>query len=756
MSDRVILIPNNIESESKMKSFLKRTICLTILFALVLCAMALSGCSSDDSVNENRILSMEIKNNKKTVKLKAGLSDEYVDEHAKEKVYLLAIENAYTGNLEEYTVIASAKVKDKFSFKFNLNGDNGSMLNSAFVLARVVSGEGEDAVYEAISPAAYITNPDIFSTSSAKATEGGFKGFSTDNVYEAELLGASSVLFEVEMNKLILGGYEDGAINYFYGDRTFYFDSKAVRALDKKISEATALGIKVYLRTVLKYPEKTENGTYEKDPLPELYCAGATYGKEGYLPNMSDGNSRYVGAFYSFLASRYGSESKEYGTALDYIIGFSVNDYKTNCNAGNMSEDEFIAGYYSWAKMADSELRAYNKNAQVYISVDNGLQAASSSSDIGIASFLPRFAEVCSTSSQWNFAIALSLGNGDDVGELLSGSGDVYSYVGTNNLPNFFEILSQEPLLYDSERRAAIIDYLSLPNNVSESNRAAYYSYTYYKAADAGFDAFLYAANSETGSLHSSTDKRADFYYSVLMCGSDTATQLSEYINKISGALTPDFKEHKEITLSFEQSAKTTIPDSLLKKEEKLSLAAEDFCAMGGAYDINVSSSTADDGVQKQTITIRGDIDKAHVAMTNAGVSASKIISSGYIGITVSSSQNARVALTISTADGGERTVYVGETEVSTTPATYYFDITEFTDSISSSDELKVSLCAFSSENGGELELTVEDMMLYGASGNGRNSTAVTIIVAVAGAALCGLIVLLSVQRKRKMQGRDK
>lgn len=737
-----------------MKKLFKRSLCLTLLLALILCSLTFIGCSSDEKVTENKILSVEVKNNKNKVKLKAGLSEDYVDEHRKEKVYLLAMENAYTGELEDYTVVANARVKDSMTFTFDLDGDHGSMQNSAFVLARIASGKGEDAVYEAISPVAYITNPEIFSSSSASATDGGFKGFSTDNVYEAELLGASSVLFEVEMNELILNGYEGGAINYFYGDRSFYFDGEAVSELDKKISDATALGMKVYLRTVLKYPEKTENGSYEKEPITALYCVGATDGKEGYLPNMSNGNSRYVGAFYSFLANRYGSESKKYGIALDYIIGFSVNDYKTNCNAGNMSEDEFIAGYYSWAKMADSVLRSYNKNAQVYVSVDNGLQSASSSSDIGTASFLPRFAEISSTSSQWNFAVALSLGNGEDVGELLSGSGDIYSHVSANNLASFFEILSNDALLYDSERRVAIVDHLSLPNNVSESNRAAYYSYTYYKTADAGFDAFLYAANSETGGLYSSSGKRADFYYSVLMCGSNIASQLSEYTNKITGAATPKFNEYKTIDLSFEQNAKTTLSESLLKKEKKLSLSPKDLCAMGGAYDVNVSPVATEDGTEKQIITVRGDLDNSHVAMTTVGLSASDLISSGYIGITMSSSQNARVALIIS-REGDDRAIYVGEADLSATPTTYYFDITSFTDSVSSSDELKVSLCAFSAENGGDLQITVEDIMLYGASGNGRDSTTVTIIVCIAGIALCGLIVLLSVQRKRKMKARD-
>ena len=454
--------------------------------------------------------------------------------------------------------------------------------------------------------------------------------------------------------------------------------------------------------------------------------------------------------YHSFLAKRYGSGSAEHGTALDYIIGFGVNDYKTNCDAGNMSEDEFIAKYYSWAKMADSELRSHNSNARVYISVGNSLQTTSSSGEIGIASFLPRLANVCSTSSQWDFAVALSLGNGEDIGEILSGRGDVYSHVGANNLRSFWEILSSDALLYDSKRRVAIVDHLSLPDTVSDGNRAAYYAYTYYKLSDAGFDTFFYAADSNRGGLCSSSGDRAELYYSALLCGSNYAGKLSSYTKKISGAVDLKFGDHETIKLSLEQKAKDTLPESLIENKRKMSLSASELCAMGGAYDVNISSVIDEDGAKKQIINVRGNIDNAYVAMTTTGISASELISSGYVGVTLSSSQNARVALIISRA-GDERTLYVGEADASPESATYYFDITSFTKDISSSDELTFSLCALSADEGGDIEITVEDMMLYGSSGNGSTSVIITVAVCVIGAALCGALIWLSIRRKRRL-----
>ena len=169
---------------------------------------------------------------KTKITLKASLTDEYVGDHSGESVYLLACESAYTGKLKDAEVIAHAKVKGGLTIKASFDRD--TMLTSAFVLARLVSGEGKTATYEPITKAAYITNPEILSTNSIKANNGSYKGFSTDSAHEASMLGASSLLLEADVGELLLPGYEDGAINYCYGGRSYYFDGKAVRELDKK------------------------------------------------------------------------------------------------------------------------------------------------------------------------------------------------------------------------------------------------------------------------------------------------------------------------------------------------------------------------------------------------------------------------------------------------------------------------------------------------------------------------------------------
>jgi hypothetical protein len=123
---------------------------------------------------------------------------------------------------------------------------------------------------------------------------------------------------------------------------------------------------------------------------------------------------------------------------------------------------------------------------------------------------------------------------------------------------------------------------------------------------------------------------------------------------------------------------------------------------------------------------------------------------SGYVGITMSSPEKPSVALIIH--DSATGASYVGEAQITEAPATYYFNISSFTENIQSSDSLQFSLCILKS-NSENVSLTVEDIQLYGSSGNGTNTTVIIIIVAVIILALCGLIVLLVVTRKKKAHG---
>ena len=209
-----------------MRSYFKLIISSIFVLILLVCACALSSCSST-VVDENRILGITISNEKGDVKVEAALTETYVDSVSKDKVYLLAFNNGYSGKIEDFTVMGNSKIKKNISFKFNINDENSALLSSPFILAELVSGEGESGSYKAITAPAYITNPEKLADNSTSANSGGFKGLMTSDINDANYLGAGSVLFEVDMGEMLLPEYTEDAVNFYFEGNSYYFDKNA-------------------------------------------------------------------------------------------------------------------------------------------------------------------------------------------------------------------------------------------------------------------------------------------------------------------------------------------------------------------------------------------------------------------------------------------------------------------------------------------------------------------------------------------------
>lgn len=727
----------------------KKTMIAVWTCVLAILLPLLVSCSSGEE-RQTELLSVKIKNDEKTVEVKATLDDGFLSEHAGEKLYLLALDSAYTSSLSDYSVVGESKGRGKMTFRFDLEDDDGkSLIASAFVLARKTSGEGDYSSYSAITQPTYIENPELLASTAKRAPDVvGIKGLSTNDVYEAELLGAEHISFLVEMDKLLLPEYAEGSIRYNFGGRSYYFDVESVSRLDKQVSEASALGLRVYLRTVLKYPQRDPYGEYETEPIESLYFSNTASGKSGYLPNMENSvGAGYVRAFYDFLGSRYNGKNGEHGCALDYIIGDSVNSHAQNCNAGNMPSERVLANYLSWARTADNILRSYNKNAQIYVPVDNALRVEDTDKRIGSKVFLSQLAAL---SGDWGFAVAMSLGEGEDLGDVLAGTSGDISLVGVNSLTSFTDFLRQEELLYHSKSRRVIIDGLLLPDSLTQVNRAAYYTYAYYKASEAGFDSFFYTNACNEGTLCGEGSTRADLYYAFLMCGSDLNAQLHDYTDKLPNASLPDFKAYVSRELTYEQTVETEVGRAVVKNKKVFPVKLKDFYPAGSVFNAalgNVSSG-AEEGLP--SLTVYQSPEDGHGAISVVDISASEMIESGYVGITMSAKIPSTVALILSDRSEEMLATYMGEARVSAEQKTYYFNIRPFTEHIKPSHSLKMSICLLpNAENEEVVELTVTDLALYGTSGNGSGTILSIVFVAIGTLAICALLFWLTQRRKR-------
>jgi hypothetical protein len=715
---------------------------LTVVLLALCCVLAFAACESEELDTE--IVSLQIQKDKTTVKLELTLDKSYVENHSGEKLYVIALPYA-DASLSGAEVLGEIKVKDKQSFKFDLYDTNGfSRITSAFAVA-----EKSGAGYVILAKPQYIGNPEaLAAVSVAPQNVSGIKGMGLSDAYGQEFLGVDHALVEVQIDDLMLTGYQKDAIKFNCDGISYFFDGEKINALDALISEATLLGRRVYMRTVLSYPERTDLGEYEKTPIDALYCDGVKSGAEGYLVNVNNAEARgYLRAFYAFMATRY---SGEYGTVADYIIGNRVNDSASYCNAGKTDVDSISAMYDAWVRIAYTALSSTNSSARVYISVGNEW-ITESGSVIGAKAFLTRFASSSKAAGDYGWGVSIDLGAAEDMSYLLSGEGYNYKILGATNLSELSGLMESADMRYASEKRSYIIDGLYLSPKMDEKNSAAYYTYAYYQAASLGFDAFIYSGDG-SDSLYSKDGARADLYYAFLMCGSNLSNQLSAYTAKIQGHTVPAFADYVSENVDYDQTALFEISNAVAKNRKPFPVSLDKFTVGGGAYNASMTAKLRSDGTVVRSLLVEADTTDGFSAVSCLDVPAKDIVSAGYIGITMSSKTSPRIALIISDRASGVSSTYIGEAKTVNGEATYYFDVSDFNKGVNASSTLDVSICILPDGNGDYASVEITDISMYGSSGNGAD-TVIIIIVVVAVVLLCGLLIFLMVRRRKKKLG---
>ncbi len=703
---------------------------LTILLLLFSSALLLSSCSDSENA-KTEVISAEVKNEKVT--LKATLDSTYIESHSGKELYLMALPKAeLEGTLGEAFILAESKVKSKMTFKFSLYEENGSSrIAHAFVLA-----EKNGDKYAAITDPYYISDPEAVASLDKKGSSAlGIKGFSTDDVFEAKLTGADIILLDARMDKLMLADFRRDAVRSDLDGISYYYDKSEVERLDRLVSDAENAGMKIYLRTTLCKDILDEDDASEE--LSFLYFKKAQ-DSYGYLPNLGDERAvLYVKAFYAFLASRY--------NVSEFIIGERVNDYAEHCNAGSLSSDEFEIMYSFWARLANQMLKSVNSSASVIIPIDDCWRTDASSGKLGAKVFLTRFADRAKKGGDFDYSIALNLCEANDLSSLLSGKEADPSDIGAENLSELVKFIESPDMRYNGEKRRMIIDGLSLSSEVfSETDCASYYTAIYYIASENGFDAFICSS-----SPYLDSEDKGAFYYAAVMCGTSLNSQLSEYTDRISKLEIPKFTDHVTNKLTYIQSASESIDESVKKNTRSLPLKVSDLTACGGVYDIQGVLNNKESG--QVSLIIRSNTKDGTAAISACDIAADDIISSGYLAITMSSPDASSASVIMTCKD---RT-FIGETDISSTARTYYFDISGFTKEAKSSDILTLTIC-FSSDREGDITSEIENISLCGSSRNGLGATVTIIIVIVSVLLVIGLMTLLIVKRKKKSMAQDR
>lgn len=724
-------------------------ICLIIISALML-----SSCSGKGDIADSNITSVELKGSgdKMEVKIQASFTEDFVEEHKGEKIYLIAKD--MTSSAESYTPLAETRVKSsiKFEIPFEENGKNH--LNTAFVCA-IIEGEGDARQFTPVTDERYIQNISKLGGGASRPSASTIKGLATDNIGHASYLGVDHLLLEVRIDKILLEGYEDGAVCLVDQGLTYYFDGEQIEYFDKTISEATASGVRVYLQFVLGTPDKKD----EKQPIDCLYFPAASSKATYYMPNLSEkATEGYLSALYSLFADRY---SGEHGVAIDYIIGKNVNVGGTWNNSGSCDAPEEY--YLAWVRLAHNCLVSTVSNGRVYISLDNGWRAQSG----GALAYLNSFNTSAKATGNFDYGIALSYG--EISGDSVWASSDEHSTSLTpDSLSELGVILGTDDFKFEDNQRSVIISDFALKNNKNSENnstrRAASYAYTYYATQKYDFiDALIYSSyESDTWGLLTSSGESTSLCDVFEICGSNRVGELSYMDSLVGNKWTALKSEDGFNNVSVYYGAPTqNIKTSGAKRLFNFGLGKNyGFVPMGDAYYASLCEYSNTDGKTGTYLLCNGGNENWRV-FYSGDVQKSEIPSSKYIGITLnteSSGEEFVIIITGTSKKTKQQITYCAKAQATSSPTEYFFDISSFSDKLMSSSDISFAICTPTSESQYAGGLSVYKVALYGSSGTQvwKYILIAAIIIVLAVALFIVIRIVNNMDKKKKRSSRKK
>ena len=731
----------------------KLRVIICICLIIVSIAM-LSSCSKKEEIVDSNITSVELKGKgeKLEVRIKASFTDEFVEEHKGEKIYLIAKD--LSESAESYTPLAETKVKNNVKFEIPYAKNGKTHLNTAFVCA-IIEGEGDSRQFTPVTDEKYIQNISTLGSGASRPSVSNIKGLATDNIGHASYLGVDHILLQVRIDKVLLEEYEEGAESFVSQGLSYYFDGEQIKYFDKTISEANSVGARVYLQFVLGTPDKKD----EKLPIDCLYFPAASSKATYYMPNLSDKNTEgYLSALYSFFADRY---SGKHGVAVDYIIGKNVNNAGTWNNSGS---DENASEYYlAWVRLAHNCLTSKASNGKVYISLDNGWRAQAG----GALAYLNSFNTNAKATGNFDYGIALSYG--EISGDSFWASSDEHSdNLTPDSLSELGVILGTDDFKFEDSQRSVIISEFALKNNSNSENnsarRAASYAYTYYATQKYDFvDALIYSSySSDTWGLLTASGENTSLVESFAICASNRVGELS-YMDSLVGNKWAALKGEASFNNvsvyygSLASNAKTRNPKKLFNFSDGKTYG---FSPMGDAYYASLCEYSDVNGNTGIYLSLGGGNENWRVYYSG-NISKSDIPSSKYIGITLnaeSSGEEFVIIITGTAKKTKEPISYCAKAQATNSPTEYIFDISGFADKLQSSSDISFTICTPATEGRAMGNLAVYKVALYGSSGTQiwKYILIAVIIIALTAALVIVIRIVNNTDKKKRKSSHKK
>ena len=479
----------------------KRSAAIAAAFVCLLlgCILLLAGCGKENPATENALTAVAA-NEKGEITVKAVLTDEFLNSYVEKKVYLFELPSSCTDpaiEMQELEPVAEAKPRADMTLTISASDGTRSRLYSAFLLASYDSAK--DA-YAPITGLLAVTDlSDMTPAPSEDDGEGSIKGLISDHPADAIRLGISHTILDVPMEKLILKGWQEGALPYVYNGVTRYLNAAELDKLDGLVEAYASAGVKVYLRFSLGEPSGNPS-------VPGcLYVPGqegSSVLERSYAVNMYDpAAAEIMEGFFGFMAERYASSEEGDPRAASFILGYHVNDTALH-HVGGTAEV-----YEKLVRVAHTALRSRTADGQVYVSL-NSLQLASTEENLqDVPTFLQAFSQACALRGDYDWHVACELyADTNAVWEKNAETDDRYYTV--HSLGNLTALLKTPSYLTPTgQARRLLISGFSVcagtgeeaPTSEDCTKQAASYAFAYLTCVEnGGVEALIYSAYADT------------------------------------------------------------------------------------------------------------------------------------------------------------------------------------------------------------------------------------------------------------------
>ncbi|MFC3799520.1 DUF5722 domain-containing protein [Cohnella sp. GCM10012308] len=189
------------------------------------------------------------------------------------------------------------------------------------------------------------------------------KGLQVQLIDDAQELGIGHAALNFDYGNILRPAASSGTITYAMDGENFYIDKDTIEAFDRDVKSLSDNGIVVSL-ILLIYP----NGiTAPSNLMLHPDNNGGTVGAF----NTKDANSKYFKAVTEFIVKRYTRTDRQYGRAVNFIVGNEVNTHTGWYNMGAKTLQEFVKDYVRTLRIVHTAAQKAYSNARVYVSLDH-------------------------------------------------------------------------------------------------------------------------------------------------------------------------------------------------------------------------------------------------------------------------------------------------------------------------------------------------------------------------------------------------